>query len=55
MADRRLFLAGLAVGAIGGFLTRRLLTGPCRMPHLDVSQPALAEANALAAAKLVIA
>jgi SAM-dependent methyltransferase len=43
MTEKRLFLAGLAAGALGGILVGRLKTRPRWMPHLDTSQRALAE------------
>ncbi len=43
MTDKRMFLAGLAAGAIGGVLLVRHRTQPRRMPHLDISQKVLAE------------
>ncbi len=43
MKDKRGFLAGLAVGAIGGFLGGRQTTVARRMPRLDISRRALAE------------
>jgi hypothetical protein len=42
MTGKRLFLAGLAAGALGGLLTRWLTTRRRRMPHLDISQRVLA-------------
>lgn len=45
MKNKRTFLAGLAAGAIGGFLAGRLTAQrdqPRRMPYLDVTQPILA-------------
>jgi hypothetical protein len=44
MPDKRVFLTGLAAGAIGGLVVgRRLATGPRRMPYLDIGQEVLAE------------
>jgi hypothetical protein len=44
MADKRVFLAGLAAGAIGGLVVgQRLATRPRRMPYLDVGWQVLAE------------
>ena len=45
MADRRMFLAGLAAGAMGGLLVGRLTAKrgqPRRMPYLNVGQQVLA-------------
>lgn len=37
MPDKRVYLTGLAAGAIGGLLMeRRLATQPHRMPYLDI-------------------
>ncbi len=56
MTDRRVFLAGLAVGAVGGFLVgRRLTTRPRRMPYLDVGQQVLAEKRGKVKAALLAA
>lgn len=43
MKDRRLVVAGLAAGAIGGFVGARLASRPRWMPRLDVSRGVLAE------------
>lgn len=43
MTDKRLFLAGLAAGAVGGLLVGRLAARPRQMPYLDAGQQVLAE------------
>ena len=59
MADRRLFLAGLAAGAISGILVGRLTAQPHRqprrMPYLDVGQRVLAETRGPVQAALLAA
>lgn len=56
MTDKRVFLAGLAAGAIGGLLVgRRLAARPRRMPHLDISQRVLAETRGEVKAALLAA
>ena len=42
MTDKRMFLAGLAAGAIGGLLVGRLRSQPRWMPYLNVGQQVLA-------------
>ena len=42
MTDKRMFLAGLSAGAIGGLLVGRLRSQPRRMPYLNVGQQVLA-------------
>ena len=55
MADTRMFLAGLAAGAIGGLLAKRLAIRPHRMPYLDVGQQVLAETRGPVQATLLAA
>ena len=58
MADRRVFLAGLAAGAMGGLLVGRLKAQqgqPRRMPYLDAGQQVLAEARGPVQAALLAA
>lgn len=56
MPDKRVFLSGLAAGAIGGLLVgRRLATRPRRMPYLDVGQQVLAETRGEVKAALLAA
>jgi hypothetical protein len=56
MADKRVFLAGLATGAIGGLLVgQRLATRPHRMPYLDVGRQVLAETRGEVKATLLTA
>jgi hypothetical protein len=56
MADKRVFLAGLAAGAVGGLLAgRRLAARPRRMPFLDVGQRVLAETRGKVKAALLAA
>jgi len=56
MTDNRVFLAGLAAGAVGGFLAgRRLAAGPSGMPHLDLSRRVLAETRGPIKAALLVA
>ncbi len=55
MADRRMFLAGLAAGAIGGLLVRRLKTPSGQRPYLATSQQVLAETRGQAQATLLVA
>jgi hypothetical protein len=56
MTDRRVFLAGLAAGAVGGLLMgRRLAARPRRMPYLDVGQRVLAETRGPVQAALLAA
>ena len=55
MADRRVFLAGLAAGAIGGLLMGRLRSQPRRMPYLNAGQQVLAEARGPVQAALLAA
>ena len=55
MTDRRLFLAGLAAGAIGELLVGRLRSQPRRMPYLDVGQQVLAETRGPVQAVLLAA
>jgi hypothetical protein len=56
MTDKRVFLAGLVAGAIGGLLVgRRLITRPRRMPYLDVGQQVLAETRGEVKAALLAA
>jgi len=56
MTDKRVFLAGLATGAVGGLLVgRRLAARPRRMPHLEISQQVLAETRGPIKAALLAA
>jgi hypothetical protein len=56
MTDKRVFLAGLAAGAIGGLLVgQRLTTRPRRMPYLDFGQQVLAETRGEVKAALLAA
>ena len=55
MTNKRVFLAGLAAGAIGGLLVGRLATQPRRMPYLDVGQQVLAEKRGKVQAALLAA
>lgn len=55
MKDRRLILAGLAAGAIGGFVGARLASRPRWMPRLDVSRRVLAETRGEVRAALLAA
>jgi hypothetical protein len=56
MPDKRVFLSGLAAGAIGGLLVgRRLATRPRRMPYLDIGQQVLAETRGEVKAALLAA
>jgi len=59
MTDKRLFLAGLAAGAIGGLLVARLRSqpppAPGRMPYLDAGQQVLAETRGPVQAALLAA
>jgi hypothetical protein len=56
MADKRVFLAGLAGGAIGGLLVgQRLAARPRRMPYLDVGQQVLAKTRGEVKAALLAA
>ncbi len=56
MTDKRVFLAGLAAGAVGGLLLeRRLASRPRRMPYLDVGQQVLAETRGPVQAALLAA
>lgn len=56
MTNKRVFLAGLAAGAVGGLLVgRRLATRPRRMPYLDVGQRVLAEKRGKVKAALLAA
>jgi hypothetical protein len=56
MTDKRVFLAGLAAGAIGGLLVgRRLATRPRRMAYLDVGRQVLAETRGEVKAALLAA
>ena len=55
MTDRRVFLAGLAAGAIGGLLVKRLTARPRRTPYLDVGQRVLAETRGPVQAALLAA
>jgi hypothetical protein len=50
-----MFLAGLAAGAIGGLLAKRLMARPHRMPYLDVGQEVLAETRGPVQATLLAA
>ena len=55
MTNKRVFLAGLAAGAIGGLLVRRTAARPRRMPHLDVSQRVLVQTRGEVKAALLAA
>ena len=56
MTNKRVFLAGLTAGAIGGLLVgRRLAARPRRMPYLDVGQQVLAEKRGPVQATLLAA
>jgi len=55
MSDKRVFLAGLAAGAIGGFLVGRLAARPRRLSHLDIIQRVLAETRGKVRATLLAA
>lgn len=55
MADTRLFLAGLAAGAIGGLLAKRLAVRPRRMPYLEVGRQVAAETRGPVQATLLAA
>ena len=55
MKDKRLFLAGLAVGVLGGLVGRRLSNRPGRMPRLNIIQRALAETRGEVRAALLAA
>lgn len=58
MTDRRMFLTGLAAGAMGGLLVGRLKAQrgqPRRMPSLDVGQQVLAETRGPVQAALLAA
>lgn len=55
MTDKRVFLAGLAAGAIGGLLVGRLAARPRRMLLLDISQRVLAETRGEVRAALLAA
>ena len=56
MTNKRVFLAGLTAGAIGGLLVgRQQATRPRRMPHLDISQRMLAETRNVVQAALLAA
>ena len=58
MADRRVFLAGLVAGAMGGLLVGRLKAQqgqPRRMPYLDAGQQVLAEVRGPVQAALLAA
>ena len=55
MADTRMFLAGLAAGAIGGLLVKRLAVQPRQMPYLDIGQQVLAETRGPVQATLLTA
>jgi hypothetical protein len=56
MTDRRVFLTGLAAGAIGGLLVGwRLTTRPHRMSYLDVAQKVLAGSRGEVKAALLAA
>ena len=56
MTDKRVFLAGLAAGAISGLVVgRRLATRPRRMSYLDVGQQVLAETRGEVKAALLAA
>ena len=58
MADKRVFLAGLVAGAMGGLLVGRLTSQrsqPRRMPFLDVGQQVLAETRGPVQAALLAA
>ena len=56
MTDKRVFLVGLAVSAVGGLLVgRRLAARPRRMPYLDVGQRVLAATRGKVKAALLAA
>ncbi len=55
MKDRRMFLAGLGAGAIGGLAAARLLARPRRMPRFTITQRALAETRGAIPAALLAA
>ena len=56
MTEKRVFLAGLAAGAVGGLLVgQRLAARPRRMPYLDVGQRVLAETRGKIKATLLAA
>jgi hypothetical protein len=55
MTDRRVFLTGLAAGAIGGLLVGWLRSQPRRMPYLDVGQQVLTETRGPARATILVA
>lgn len=55
MTGKRMFLAGLAAGALGGLLVGRRAARPRRMPYLDVGQQMLAEKRGKVKAALLAA
>ncbi len=55
MSDKRLILAGLAAGAIGGVVAGRRTSRQRRMPHLDIIQRTLAETRGAVRAALLAA
>jgi L-2-amino-thiazoline-4-carboxylic acid hydrolase len=56
MTDNRMFLAGLAAGAVGGlYVGRRLAVGPSGMPHLEINRRALAKTRGPIQATLLAA
>jgi len=55
MKHKGTFLTGLAAGALGGLVVSRMTARPRWMPHLDISQPVLAETRGEIPAALLAA